>query len=290
PRCTFAELAQLYLPWAQVNHRGYASTRSRVAHLRETFGPMQVGDITPMVIDAYIADRAMMRAPATVNREVQILHHLFRKALEWGKALENPVRHQKPLRVNNRRLRYLSHEEIVGLLSAADDRLRPLVLAALHTGLRRGELFALTWQDVDFKLGVIRVVQTKNGERREIPLTNTLRVTLQQLPRRLASDYVFPGQSGHGLVDIRKRFRRALQEVDINGFVFHDLRHTFASHLVMAGVDLITVKEFLGHKDIKMTLRYAHLAPDYKRAAINRLDTSMDTSHKKGVTATTVTP
>ena len=149
-------------------------------------------------------------------------------------------------------------------------------------GSVEGRLFHLTWQDVDFKLGVIRVLQTKNGERREIPMTNTLRATLQHLPRRLSSDYVFPGKTGHGLVDIRKRFHRALQEAGIEGFVFHDLRHTFASHLVMAGVDLMTVKEFLGHKDIKMTLRYAHLAPDYKRAAITQLDTYMDTRRSDG--------
>ncbi len=128
-------------------------------------------------------------------------------------------------------------------------------------------------------------MHTKNGERREIPVTATLRATLQRLPRRLDSDYVFPGKTGHGLVDIRKRFSRALTEAGIEGFVFHDLRHTFASHLVMSGVDLMTVKEFLGHKDIKMTLRYAHLAPDYERSAITRLDTYMDTTHEKGVTA-----
>jgi integrase len=149
--------------------------------------------------------------------------------------------------VNNRRLRYLSQEEMARLLDIADDVLFPVLITALHTGLRRGELFALTWQDIDFKLGVIRVVHTKNGERREIPMTDTLRTTLHHLPRRLASDYVFPGKTGQGLVDIRKRFHRALQEASIVGFVFHDLRHTFASHLVMAGVDLMTVKEFLGH-------------------------------------------
>jgi integrase len=207
---------------------------------------MPLREITPMVVNAYVSGRATMRAPATVNREVQILHHMFVKALEWGIALENPVRHQKPLRVNNRRLRYLSHEEMARLLEIADPVLLPVLITALHTGLRRGELLALIWQDVDFKLGMIRVVRTKNGERREIPMTDTLRDTLQHPPRHLASDYVFPGKTGQGMVDIRKRFHRALREAGIEGFVFHDLRHTFASHLVMAGVDLMTVKEF-GH-------------------------------------------
>jgi integrase len=151
------------------------------------------------------------------------------------------------------------------------------------TGLRRGELFYLTWQDIDFKQGAIRVLQSKNGKSRDIPMNDTLRLTLQQLPRRIDTDYVFPGKTGRGLVDIRKRFHRALRDAGINDFRFHDLRHTFASHLVMAGVDLVSVKEFLGHADLKMTLRYAHLAPDYKRAAIDRLDTYMDTRQKKGL-------
>ena len=121
-------------------------------------------------------------------------------------------------------------------------------------------------------------------------MTDTLRETLQQLPRYVDSAYVFPGKTRNGLEDIRERFNRALRESGIEAFVFHDLRHTFASHLVMAGVDLMTVKEFLGHKDIKMTLRCAHLAPDYKRSAINRLDTHMDTRQKKGVTEHSATP
>jgi integrase len=290
PRCTFSELADLYLEWARVNHHGYVGTRSRVEHFRREFGSRQLRDVTPLPVDAYVSRRAQLRKPATVNRDLVVLRHMFQKALDWGKAIDNPVTHQKPLRANNRRLRYLSHEEIGRLLSAADDILRPLLVVALHTGLRRSESFALTWQDVDVKQGVTRVLHSKNGERREIPMTNTLRATLQRLPRRLSSDHVFPGKTGQGLVDVRKRFHRTLQEAAIEGFVFHDLRHTFASHLVMAGVDLVTVKEFLGHKDLKMTLRYAHLAPDYKRAAIERLDTSMDTRHEKGVTGYAATP
>jgi integrase len=215
---------------------------------------------------------------------------MFYKAVEWEKALDNPVKNTRVLRVNNRRLRYLSLEEMARLLDVSDAILRPLVITALHSGLRRGELFSLTWQDIDMKARIIRVLQTKNGERRDIPMTATLWETLQRVPRRLSSEYVFPGKTGSGLVDIRKRFNTALRKVGIEGVVFHDLRHTFASHLVMSGVDLMTVKELLGHKRIEMTLRYAHLAPDHKRAAINRLDTYIDTKQKERGPALAVTP
>jgi integrase len=132
---------------------------------------------------------------------------MFQKAIEWGKASAHPVRTLRPFRTANHRLRYLSLEEIRRLLQAADVVLCPIVLTALHTGLGRGELFALTWQDIDTKAKVIRVVQTKNGERREIPITPTLWDALQRMPRRLGAKLVFAGKTGQGLVDIRKRFR-----------------------------------------------------------------------------------
>jgi integrase len=281
PRCTFDELAGLYLTWARTHHQGFAPTQSRVKRLQATFGPYQLKAITPLMVDDYLAKRASERRPASVNKESQLLHHMFKQAMAWEKAIGNPVTHVRPLRVNNQRLRYLSKEEMQRLLSAADEILRPLVLVAIHTGLRRGEMFALTWPDVDFTLGIIRVLHTKNGERREIPMSLTLRETFQQLPRRLGSDRVFPGQAGSGRVSIRGRFKRALREAGIEGFVWHDLRHTFASYLVMAGVNLTSVKELMGHKTIAMTLRYAHLAPDFQRDAINRLDTYMDTGPSK---------
>ena len=205
PRCSFSELADLYLDWAKVNHRGYVGTRSRVELFRREFGSRQLDTIMPLMVDAYVGRRALVRKPATVNRDLVVLRHMFQKALEWRKALTNPVSHQKPLRAANRRLRYLSQEDIERLLAAADEVLGPVVVVALHTGLRRGELFALTWADVDFRQGVVGVVHTKNGERRELPMSDTL----QRLPRRLSSDYVFPGKTARGLVDIRKRFHRA---------------------------------------------------------------------------------
>jgi integrase len=132
-----------------------------------------------------VSRRALLRKSATVNRDLVVLRHMFQKAREQGKAIDNPVTHHKPLRANHRHRRYLSHEEIDRLLAASDESPRPLLLVALHTGLRRSELFVLTWQEVDVKQGVRRVPQTKNRERREIPMTDTLRATLPQLPQRL---------------------------------------------------------------------------------------------------------
>src|SRR5215510_5812184 len=175
PRCTFQELAALYLPWAQTNHRGYIATKSRVNLLCQAFGEHQLSDITPLSVDAYVSQRAAVVKSATVNQDVVVLRHMFVKAMAWGKALSNPAAHIKPLRAHNRRLRYLSHEEIARLLDVADETLRPVLITALHTGLRRGELFHLTWQDIDFKQGVVRVLQSKTGKPRDIPMSATLR-------------------------------------------------------------------------------------------------------------------
>jgi integrase len=202
PRCTFDELAGLYLSWARTHHQGFAPTQSRVKCLQATFGSYQLKAITPLMVDEYLAKRATERKPASVNVEAKLLHHMFKQAMVWGKAIENPATHVRPLRVNNRRLRYLSQEEMARLLAVADDRIRPMLITALHTGLRRGEMFALTWPEVDLRHGVLRVLHTKNGERREIPMSQTLRTTLEQLPRRVDTEIVFPGRSGHTLVNI----------------------------------------------------------------------------------------
>jgi len=117
---------------------------------------------------------------------------------------------------------------------------------------------------------------TKNGERREIPINDTVRKELQSLTRRLDVPYVFyDSKTGKPYGEIKKSFASACRRAGIKDFRFHDLRHTFASHLVMSGVDLTTVKELLGHKDIRMTLRYAHLAPSHKVRAVNILDSTL---------------
>ena len=134
-----------------------------------------------------------------------------------------------------------------------------------------GEIFGLKWQDVDFKREFIYLYNTKNVDQREVPLNENVKRVLIQIKRHPKSEYVFCNTDGSQRKDIRFSFFTALKKSGIKEFRFHDLRHTFASHLVMAGVDLNTVRELLGHKTIKMTLRYSHLSPYHKRRAVDIL-------------------
>lgn len=166
----------------------------------------------------------------------------------------------------------------------SSDHLRPILVIALHTGMRRGEIFNLLWTDIDFQGDLAHVRESKNGEGRYIPVSSELRHTLQSLSSRFSGGYVFPSylprrkRNGadvvgqHPYTDLKNSFSSALKRAGISDFRFHDLRHTFASHLVMAGADLNTVRELLGHKSIKMTLRYAHLSPTHKKQAIKLID------------------
>lgn len=161
------------------------------------------------------------------------------------------------------------------------DHIKPLVLLALNTGLRRGDLFGLQWDHVDLERRQIRKVieKTSHVKRKHgitpepavLPLSSEAVAILEQCKRQSASDYVFASpRSGGRLDNIKKAFEAVLKNAKISGFRFHDLRHTFASRLVMAGVDINTVRELMTHADIKMTLVYAHLSPDHKAAALDK--------------------
>lgn len=167
-------------------------------------------------------------------------------------------------------------DEIQTLLSNCISHLRPIVTVAVHTGMRRGELLNLKWENVNLEQGIITLTDTKNHERRDIPMNQTVKNTLSSLERK--SIYVFPNGKEKGFVDLRESFGTALKRSGITDFRFHDLRHTFASNLVMVGEDLNTVRELMGHKTLNMTLRYAHLAPGKKVKAVNVLDKVFDMS------------
>ena len=202
---------------------------------------------------------------------------MFTKAVEWGmveEELRKCIRKVKLLPENNRRLRYLLPEECQRLIDSCDEHLKPIVITALNTGLRKGEIFNLKWENIDTETGFILLnqAQTKNSERKEIPMNQTLLKTLKGIPRQF--EYVFANPlTGNRYNDVKRSFTTALKKAEIRDFKFHDMRHCFASWLVMGGIDLTTVKELMGHKDFKMTLRYSHLAPSHKIKAVDTLDT-----------------
>ena len=161
-------------------------------------------------------------------------------------------------------------------VTAFADHLKPMVILALKTGLRRNELFSLEWKDVLFEQNqiVVKGAKAKSGKTRHVPLTKKAFKALKswhvQNPKK---KYVFTSpKTGKCFTDCKKAFKEVLKEADITDFNWHDMRHDFASQLVMKGVDLSTIQDFMGHSDIKMTQRYAHLAPEHKQAAVNTLD------------------
>jgi len=279
---TFHEFAKEYLKWAKTNKK--ASTYSRdisiMRGLGREFEGKNIQDVTSWLIEKWKSKRSEKFKPGSVNRELALLKHIFSKALEWKKIKENPSHKVKRLKGAARRVRYLMPDEIQVLLSNCDGLLRgllkSLVTVALHTGARKGELQGLEWSNVNFDLGLISLLDTKNGERRDIAMNETVRATLEGMERK--NEFVFPNRNGKRIdnAQVQIAFQEALKRSGIEDFHFHDLRHTFASNLVMQeGVELNDIRELLGHKKMDMTLRYAHLSPKHKGKVVNILDRVM---------------
>lgn len=273
-RCRFVELAQDYLKWSE-RQRVYKTKRYWIPQLVEAFGNLNVSDLNPKIIEQWQSERLNKNKPSTVNRLTTCLKHMVNKGVEWGIVSEETlksVRKVKQLEENNKRLRYLTPEELQRLLKYCTPHLKPIVLVAAHTGMRKGEILNLKWEQVDLRHGFILLDKTKNGERREIPINSTLKELFANMPRSIESEYVFVDKNGKPYGNIKRSFHTALRRSEIRDFHFHDLRHTFASHQIMIGVPLSSVKELLGHKSLTMTLRYAHLAPGHLRKAVEMLD------------------
>ncbi|UGB39115.1 site-specific integrase [Frateuria soli] len=238
--------------------------------------------------------------PATVNRDLDRIKAALSKAVEWELLEANPLLGVKRIkREIEERVRYLSPEEEKALRATLElrearfrqrrlsgiawrkergreplkpitgyaDHIMPMTLLALNTGMRRGEITQLTWADVDLKAKrvTVRAGYAKSGKARHIPLNSEAVAVLKQWKKQQPVGRLF------NLICTAKAWGRLMEKAKLDDFRFHDLRHTFASKLVMAGVDLNTVRELLGHGDIKMTLRYAHLAPEHKAAAVEML-------------------
>jgi integrase len=276
PHYTFSQLAAEYAKWCE-KQRSFNSKKYFIKQLTDIFGNLQLNKLSVMLIEQFQSDVLNSgKKPATANRLIATLKHCIHKGQQWEMITEETlkrVRQVKFLPENNRRLRYLSKDECRTLLDNCNGHLKAIVTFALNTGCRRGEILSLKWDNVDVKHGFIRLDITKNGERRDIPISDDLRPLLQGLTRRLDIPYVFyDNATGKPFQDVKRSFGTALRRAGITDFHFHDLRHTFASHLVMAGVDITTVSKLIGHKSLTMTLRYAHLAPNHLQNAVNMLN------------------
>lgn len=303
-------LTHQYEPWATSQRKSGAATvkriRSNYAHLMQR----PIADINLWVIEKWRSDELKSgKAKTTINRDITTLKACLSKAVEWELLDANPLQKLRPIRADTlTRARYLTASEEGALRNALGEReqqlrknrasgnawrrarhraelpdfstvafadyLQPLVLLSLNTGIRRGEILQLRWADVDLlqRELIVRGENAKSGKVRHIPLNDEALRTLQQwrLDARSA-EWVFAGNDGKCMKAVNTSWKGVLHSAAILDFRWHDLRHHFASRLVMNGVDLNTVRELLGHSDLTMTLRYAHLSPEHKADAVAKL-------------------
>jgi site-specific recombinase XerD len=281
-KAIFEEFARLYMDYSKTNkspstfQREQAIFRGLVAY----FGGKYLFEINSQMIEEYKTMRLQKGVvSATINREMSCLKHLFSKAVEWRCINRNPSQGVKQMKEPPGRIRYLEVGEIECLMRAIEvlpqgtgRYLRPIVIVALNTGLRKSEILQLRWRDLVFHEKRITVLKTKNNELRVIPMNETVFQELCRIDRHPKSEYVFCNRKGEPYNNVRKSFERTLKIAGINDFRFHDLRHTFASHLVMSGCNIRTVQQLMGHKDIKMTMRYSHLSKEHLQEAVGKLD------------------
>lgn len=253
---------------------------------KEQIGGYFLIDVTPALIaqcrDALAkgkTPRDKLRTAATVNRYMAILSHVFTIALkEWGWVEHNPLRRVTKMKEPRGRVRFLSDDERVSLLEAAKNSegtyLYLIVVLALSTGARKMEILGLKWQDVNLARCVITLHETKNGERRVLPLTGHALELMQEHAkiRNLDCDLIFPGKNFKNPMDIRTPWETVLKRANIKDFRFHDLRHSAASYLAMNGASLAEIAEILGHKTLQMVKRYAHLSDAHTSKVVARMN------------------
>ena len=272
PRVLFDEFASYY--WNL--HGKYKRSPSHKTLLRQLVAEFKATPLSRFSVALIMEYRNKVRERASIvsaNRHLAFLRSMFNKAIEWEKFIGvNPAAKIKLERENNHRLRFLSEEEISRLLSHCYSRIYPIVACALLTGMRKGEILQLSWENVDLERGNIYVLNSKSGKPREIPIAARLGSILRSLgPKRKGLVFEMPE------ITLRRHFAKAVRESSLDNFRFHDLRHTFASHYLMKTGDLPSVQKLLGHASPIMTQRYAHLAANHLRTGIERLDASMDT-------------
>lgn len=248
------------------------TTFKRLGGILETLKenlPEHAKAITKRIVAEYINRRAETVKAGTVAKEMSVLKHCLRLAVEWGELNENPAARARLPKLPAGKTRYLTPGELKAALEAAPEWLRAPMAFAACTGVRRGEMLALRWMDVDTTNRRLYLRETKNGTLRILPIPESALVVLNTLPQGAPSDCVFSGVDPAFLSVYAKRVFKKIGAPEAS---FHTLRHTAASWMVQQGVDLYAVGQILGHKTPRMTQRYAHLSPDYMAGAVGKLD------------------
>lgn len=285
-RHTFADLCTRYAAdaLAQKKASTQATQRAQLEWFKRELGHLVLRDVTAPAVDdalrkrAAIPYRGKLPTPTTINRWLALVAHVLAAAVRWGWLDDNPARRLSKAREPRGRVNWLEERARARLFAAADGGppwFRPALVVLIRVGLRLGELQRLRWPDVDMRRNLILVHESKNGERRSVPLTDDALEELRQWARvrRLDDDRVFPSAGNW-----HRAWYAALERAEADGGPIlgedgervrtHDLRHTCASLLIQSGSDLATVAAVLGHKQIEVTRRYAHLSESFTRGAV----------------------
>lgn len=305
----FDEFSEKYLEYSKANKRSWSRDVTSLNNLLPFFGNMLLSKISPRNIEDYKNERLKhvkkklylekkersgkaqpikpkgekpkLVKPATINRELALLKNMFTKAMAWKYIDENPAK--KDVRMFQERqtvMRILEGEEIQRLIDSANGYLKTIVILALNTGMRRTEILKLRWNDIDFIDRFIFVKETKSNVPRKIPMNDLVYKTLKE--KKQSNEFVFYNpKTRNRIKDIKTAFKTLCSQAEIKGIRFHDLRHTAATLMIMKGVDLVTVKEILGHASINTTMRYAHPTPENKRRAVHILGEALVHGWKK---------
>ena len=278
---TVQELLERYLEDYSAPNKAPGTHRrdkSLSAHLVHAFGSFQLTTVRPALLAEYKSRRRREgAAPKTINDELKLLGHAYKLAMmEWEWVTDNPVQRVSREKVRNLIERWLSREEETRLLAASPSWLREIIVFALHTGLRQGEILDLQWPQVDLFRRTITILEQKNGAKDTLPMNETALgvLTARANVQPLQTGYVFFNEAGNrrDARNVLRAFYPAMTKARIEKFRFHDLRHTWATRLVQAGVDLYTVQKLGRWKTVSMMTRYAHHYSESLRAGAQVLD------------------
>jgi len=267
----FSNFTEMYIEnYAKVNKRSWKDDQYRLQKFVDFLGNIYLHEVTPLEIEKFKLSKLKEGiTKSTVNRYLAILKRMFNIAIDWGYAEENPVNRIKFYsEKDNLKERILIKEEEDRLLESSSEHLKPIIVVALNTGMRRSEISNMKWNQINLQTREIKVEKTKSGKIRIVDINLILFEELLRLKsKRKNSKYVFLNQK----TKLQTSFEGACRRAQIEGLRFHDLRHTFASRLVEMGVDLIRIKEILGHSTVKITERYTHSNREEKKKAVELL-------------------